>query len=108
MISDYNVVSWTIMEYFGRRVAVGESFDLSAERLDWDITKVIQLFKINGQEIDSSQNGVWNPVIDSVLGLCYTFNPKTFQNGSIPIKYHSQNGQIHPSEIHLDFNVRYF
>ena len=96
------------MEYFARRVAVGERFDISAERLDWDITKVIQLFKINGQEIDSSQNGVWNPVIDSVFGLCYTFNPKTFQNGSIPIKYHGYNGIIDPAKIHIQFDVSYF
>ena len=102
------MVSGTIMEYFGKSVDAGESFDSSMQRLDWDITKVIQYFAINGQEIDNTQKNVWNPVVDSVFGLCHTFNPKTFQNGSVPIKYHAHNGQIHPAEIHLEFDVRYF
>lgn len=96
------------MEYFARTVANSESLGFSSKRLDWDITKVVKLFKINGKEVDSNKDGVWNPVIDSVLGLCYTFNPKTFQNGSIEIKYHAKNGQIHPAEIHIEFDVRLF
>ena len=96
------------MEYFARTVGNGESFDFSSKRLFWDIKKVIKLFKINGKEVDSNEDSVWNPVIDSVLGLCYTFNPKTFQNGSIAINYHAKNGQIHPAEIHIEFDVRLF
>ena len=105
---DFELVSGTVMEYFARTVANSESFGFSSKRLDWDITKVVKLFKINGKEIDSNEDGVWIPVIDSVLGLCYTFDPKTFQNGSIEIKYHAKNGQIHPAEIHIEFDVRLF
>ena len=108
MILDYQLLSGTAMEYFGNRVATGESLDFSAQRFNWDITKVLQLFAINGQEIDITQKGVWNPVIDSILGLCYTFDPKTFNNGSIPIKYHADNGQIRPAEMEIVFDVRFF
>ena len=97
------------MEYFGKCSARGESFDFAAKRFYWDITKVIHNFKINGQLIQSYSNinqiGVWNPVIDSVFGLCYTFSPKAFKNGSIPVKYHGHDGQIHPAEIEIVFNV---
>ena len=65
------------------------------------------IFKIH-VSFSIDKKNVWNPVVDSVLGLCHTFNPKTFQNGSVPIKYHAHNGQIHPAEIHLEFDVRYF
>ena len=106
IISDYDLVSGTFMEYFGRQAALGESFEQSIKRLDWNITKLVHHFTINGQHVHNNETGVWNPVIDSVLGLCYTFNPKTFQNGLVPIKYHAHNGQIHRTEIQIEFNVR--
>ena len=64
----FDSVSGTAMEYFGHTLANGQSFSYSADSLYWDIKEVIRLFKINGEEVDSNRDGVWNPVIDSVLG----------------------------------------
>ena len=105
IFSDYNLASGTVMEYFSKSVDAGESFNTSMQRLNWDVTKVIQHFTINGKEIENTEKDVWRPVVDSVLGLCYTFDPRKFQNGSVPIKYHAYNGQIHHAEIHLKFDV---
>ena len=55
------------MEYFARTVANSESFGFSSKRLDWDITKVVKVFKINGKEIDSNEDGVWIPRIVTFL-----------------------------------------
>ena len=99
-------VSHTSMEFFGRRIVIGESFDTISKRLFWDVTKVVQVVEINGKEIDPNKNGVWNPIIDSEKGLCYTFNPKVIDNISIPITYHGHFGQINPATIHIGFNVR--
>ena len=95
------------MEYFLQTTRDGESFKVSTERLFWNVTKLIKYFSINGESIDISQNGVWNPNLDSLLGLCYTFSPKTFQNGIIPLKYRATIGQIHNAQILMILNVRY-
>ena len=56
--------------------------------------------------LDGLYDQAWSMIFHYALGLCYTFDPKTFRNGLVPIKYHAHNGQIHRTEIHIEFDVR--
>lgn len=90
------------MRQFATDSAQGKSLQEIMDEFHWDINDILERFEINGKQIVSG----WKPTMDSMLGLCHTFDPLVINQGKVPIKYRNENGQIHRAEFGFLFDVR--
>lgn len=87
--------------------------ETALQRLFWNVTDFIvdspyypnaKNFEINfktfkPEDVEKS----WKPIYDSEHGLCYTFDPKTFQNGTVLTTFDFMR---HNSIVSFGFDVK--